>query len=1031
MKNTYQPRQFWKNGNCWVAILICLFSALLPVRSAAIQLVSIVNPPAVAPAGGDEDSGLPIISPDGRYVLFASAANNLTLTNNNVAVVPCRFNVFLRDNLANTTTLVSVNQAGTGGGNGDSFPAGISTNGQFALFESSASDLVANDTNNASDIFVRDIVNGITTLVSVSTNGVNANGSSRGSVITPDGRYVAFTSAANNLVPGDANNIADVFVRDLSLGTTTLVSVGAVTNANLPTAYTATSSESPEITPDGRYVVFYSTATNLVSGVTTAGEVYVRDLIAGNTVWASTNARAIFASTFGSTNEVSCNYRVSDDGQFVAFEACTNSSGAAARGIILRYGRQTGQTDIIYTNANVQSFSFELIHNLSMTPDGNSVAFVANGSPTSAIYVWNALTGSNSLASASLGNSIPAAGIYDSPVLSSNGQFVAFISSATNLVTNTLAGSLHVYWRDLQAGVTQLLDADTNGVGTGVDATAVPAMTADGSVVVFDCANLLSGNRHLVHDVFLRNVAAGATTLVSSANPTLLSQTPNGISSLTTFSVSSNGQFIAYYSDADNLVANDTNGCRDVFLRDLVAGTNYLVSVNTNGISGDGFSTDAAISGDGRYVAFTSSADNLVAGDNNQSQDVFVRDLQAGTTTLVSVSVNGINSGSGDSFSPTISADGRYVLFYSVATNLAAGYGYGGNLYFRDLHAGTTYPLTTTGVSVADMTPDGRSVAFIGRAVGTSTVQLYVWDSQSNTLTYTNSATFTSALSLVAISQDGQKVAYLANLTPSLYVADLVANTATAINPSGTFLSHAGVRFSNDGRFLTYAMATNSTANQNVYRYDLQTGTNLLISQNFNSMGITNANSDSPSISPDGRFIAYRSFATNIVPFDSNGVAGLFVYDADNNATVLASVNATGNAAAADRSLKPVFSPDGRTLFFESWAADISGDDFNNGSDIFALDLTALPLTTGSGGATNAASGFFAQLNPGSIFNSTPTISWPLAAGKSYQVQYKTNLTDAVWLNLPGDVTFIGATGYFNDVLPSPGQRFYRVVVSP
>lgn len=169
-----------------------------------------------------------------------------------------------------------------------------------------------------------------------------------------------------------------------------------------------------------------------------------------------------------------------------------------------------------------------------------------------------------------------------------------------------------------------------------------------------------------------------------------------------------------------------------------------------------------------------------------------------------------------------------------------------------------------------------------------------------------------------------------------------------------------------------------------------------------------------------------------MVPFDSNNGSDLFVYDAANNATILVSVNAAGTASADDRSLNPVFSADSQTLFFESWASDISGNDYNCGSDLFALDLTALPMTTGSGGgATNAASGFVAELIPASAFNYTPVISWPLAAGKSYQVQYKTNLTDAVWLNLPGDATFIGATGYLNDALPSTGQRFYRIILSP
>src|SRR5208282_6674602 len=129
--------------------------------------------------------------------------------------MPPVMNIDLRDRQQQTTTLVSVSLDGTGAGNGDSIPAGISTNGQFALFESAANNLVAGDTNGVNDVFVRDLVASVTTLVSVSTNGGAANGVSRSSVMTPDGRYVAFVSAASNLTPGDTNGIPDVFVRDL------------------------------------------------------------------------------------------------------------------------------------------------------------------------------------------------------------------------------------------------------------------------------------------------------------------------------------------------------------------------------------------------------------------------------------------------------------------------------------------------------------------------------------------------------------------------------------------------------------------------------------------------------------------------------------------------------------------------------------------------------------------------------------------------------------------------------------------------
>ena len=1019
-----------------IIIPVFLTCFVLPPAEASIQPVSQPDASFAPSAGGDGSSGLPIVSADGRYVLFASTANNLVLTNNNNSVLPQRMNVFLRDRNSGTTVLASANLTGTGGGNGDSFPTGISTNGQFVLFESAAGDLVANDNNLANDIFVRDLVNGVTTPVSVSTNGGSANGASYHSVTTPDGRYVVFVSAASNLVAGDANGIPDVFVRDLQAGTTRLVSVGA---KSINSTTLANISESPEITPDGRYVVFYSTATNLVPGVGTAGEIYVRDLQAGNTLWASTNARAIFQSVTGSTNAASCNYSISDDGRFVAYEVCTNmpTGTTPAAGVILRYQLPTGLTDIIATNANVPVLSPESIHDLAMTPDGRFVAYVANvGSPfgtNTAIYLWDAQTGTNTLVSADLNNSTMAAnGICDSPVVSSNGQWVAFISSATDLSTNASATGFHAYLGNVPTGVTRLLDAGPNGFGGGINPSTVPALSADGSVVAFESANLLNDNRQLNYDVFAYDAASNTTDLISAHYPALPSQTPDGITGFTSFSVSSNGQFVAFYSDADDLVPNDTNGTRDVFVRALISGTNILVSVNTNGVAGDGPSTDPAISGNGRYVAFTSSADNLVPGDTNKAHDVFIRDLLAGTTALVSVSTDGIDPGNGDSFSPVISADGRYVLFHSKASNLASGsFGSGvENLFFRDLQTATTYALASGGVYATAMTPDGHWVAFIGGAPGIPGTAVYVWNSPLATLTYTNSVTVTYSPytpPLVSLSPDGQTLAYMAG-APVMTV-NLAANTATTVNSSGNS-AHAGLQFSSDGRFLVYSAATSPTL-QSVYLYDLQAGTNLLVSQNFNGTGAASSNSDSPAISPDGRFVAYRSLATNLIPDDTNPIANLFIYDASNNATILVSVNASGSSTADDRSLNPVFSADSQMLFFQSWASDLSSNDFNNGNDVFALDLATLPITSPGGGSTNSASVFDAQLFPAGSFASNPTISWPLASGKTYQVQYKNDLGDPLWQNLPGSITFIGDTGYIIDPAPPSDKRFYRIVLSP
>ena len=385
---------------------LILFAICLPSAAIAqtLQPVSLSAASISAPSGGSGDSVSPVISADGRYVLFASAANNLVLTSSSnpiTPVFPPKLNVFLRDRTNGTTTLISVNLADTGGGNADSMPVDISTNGQFVLFESFATNLVAGDTNNASDVFVRDLIHGTTTLVSTSTNGGFGNGVSRSSAMTPDGRYIAFVSSASNLAPGGNNVLANIFVRDLQGGTTTLASIGA--------SGPGSSSELPDITPDGHYVAFYSTATNLIPGVTNTGEIYVRDLFGGITTWASAGAHAIAQSVIGTSNTIAYNHTINDDGQFVAYEA-SSSANPLTQGIILRYSLVSGLTDTVNTNATgLPAYGNELNHRcLDMTPDGRFIAYVArNGTSASDIYLWDAQSATTTLVSATTTNTLP------------------------------------------------------------------------------------------------------------------------------------------------------------------------------------------------------------------------------------------------------------------------------------------------------------------------------------------------------------------------------------------------------------------------------------------------------------------------------------------------------------------------------------------------------------------------------------------------------------------------------------------------
>ena len=650
----------WKR----LAILLPLMAWVLAAHGGEIfHLASGLDPAQPAPAGGGGDSWAPIMSADGRFVLFASTANNLLLTSNNTPIparFPANLNVFLRDRTNQTTTLVSVNLSGSAGGTGDSLPVDVSADGRYALFESSASDLVPGDTNQAADIFVRDLGSNSTVLVSVSTDGGVGNGASRSPAMTPDGRLVAFVSAANNLVPDDTNGIPDVFVRDLQAGTTTLVSVGA--QRRQPSS--GQSSESPQITPDGRYVAFYSTATNVVAGVPLNGDIYVRDLVGGTTVWASSGARAAAQAALHTTNVVCYNHSVSDDGQFVVYEA-SPFSGPFSAGLILRYNFGTGITDVVHTNAAVTVAAYEDIHNLDMTPDGRFIAFIANtngnAGTTTCVCVWDAQTGAVTLASSDPAGNVATNSICDWPTINPSGRFVAFLSSAANLVTNSVPGDYHLYVRDLQASATTLVDVETNGAGSLVSAATVPSMTTNGGLVGFECPDggLVPNDRNGDYDVFLRDWAGDSTELVSAHQPALPSRTPNGPAFLTANSVSGDGRWVAFASNANNLGADDTNRCRDVFVRDLATGSLTLVSFNTNGVCGSRASSEPAISLEGRYVAFTSSADDLVPGDTNNAPDVFLRDVQNGTTALVSMNRLGTGPGNKASYSPAVGASGR------------------------------------------------------------------------------------------------------------------------------------------------------------------------------------------------------------------------------------------------------------------------------------------------------------------------------------------------------------------------------------
>ncbi|HEY5909147.1 MAG TPA: hypothetical protein VJA21_00935 [Verrucomicrobiae bacterium] len=988
-----------------VATAIFLGALPLPLPAQNVQLLT-TSDPALVPSGGSGDSWTPVVSADGRFVLFCSTAHNLILASNNLPIpvaFPPNLNVFLRDRTRGTTTLVSVNSSGVAGGNGSSMPVDISTNGQYVLFESTASDLVAGDTNNVRDVFVRDTVNGSTVLVSVATNGLAGNGASSSPVMTPDGLYVAFVSAASNLVPDDTNGVADVFVRDLENHTTVLASPGAVSR---PWDLGA---ESPEISEDGHYVVFFSLATNLAPGLMGRGDVFVRDLVGNTTVWASSFGHMGAASS----NVICFNHSLSANGRYVVYEAADMATNC---GTILRYDIQSGQTLTVDTNAAV-SHSLERITTLDISPDGRFIAYIANAYDTSGtntcIRLWDAQSSQSTLVSGDLAGFVPTNSICDWPTVDPTGRYAGFLSTAPGLVTNALGGPYHLYLRDLQTAATLLLDIDTNAVGTGVSAGTIPRLSADARVVALECndGNLVAGDNNHAWDVFLRDLATGNIEMISAREATLPSATPNGPSTITPYSISSDGRFFAFSSTADNLVLNDTNGWRDAFVRDAYNGVTTLVSVATNGASADNFSSEPAISADGRYVVFTSSADNLTTGLGTRKQQIFLRDLKSGTTTLASVNPNG-TAGSGDCFGPQVSPGGRFVLFWSKALDLTGTPTFGrSGIYLRDLQLSKTYLLITApfGASVSPAfaaTPDWHFVAVSGgTSASIDTPVVRVWDTSAAMFAFQTAASQQYACEALAITPDARRLAF--GGYSRLYVCDLTNGTPQLILLQASNLKT--IQLSQDGHFLM--LVGRYSGLLHVFLSDLDNpGTPMRVDHAFGSPGaISDCTSDSASLSPDGRFVVYRSLATNLVPGDTNGVADIFLYDRLTGTNMLLSATASGGVPNLVSAM-PIVAADGRTIFFESAASDLVPNGFSFDRDIFAYPF------------------LYATILPGSSPGEGPWVSWPFVPGRNYRVQYQDALNDAQWQDLGGSVTNLGTRAYMQDPAPDNSHRLYRIL---
>ncbi len=257
-------------------------------------------------------------------------------------------------------------------------------------------------------------------------------------------------------------------------------------------------------------------------------------------------------------------------------------------------------------------------------------------------------------------------GDSDAPIISADGMYVTFFSASVDLVPGDTNGVEDCFVHDRQTGMTERVSVASDG-GQAGGASTDPSISGDGRYVAFHsyATTLVAGDTNGAADIFVRDRETSTTVRVSVT--TSGTQTAAGDSLYP--AISDDGRYVAFVSEATTLVAGDTNGVRDVFVHDRQTGATERVSVASDGSQANGWSSAVAISADGQRVTYHSAATDLVAGDTNGVWDIFVRDREASSTVRASVA-----SGGGQAFGaseyPAISADGRYVAFRSVATTL-------------------------------------------------------------------------------------------------------------------------------------------------------------------------------------------------------------------------------------------------------------------------------------------------------------------------------------------------------------------------
>ncbi|HSK77934.1 MAG TPA: hypothetical protein VLQ45_15895 [Thermoanaerobaculia bacterium] len=938
------------------------FLTLSLAGPAAGQVELISRAPArFAPDTGDGSLTAVALSADGRYAAFSSTAANLVPGQQDSNLWN---DIFLYDRLAGTTTLVShaAESPALTATRGSDQPA-LSADGRFVAFVSSAWDLVPGV--GAPDafgyhVYLWDRETGeVTAVTRRAGTEEGAGGHSRDPVLSADGSYLAFVSSAPDLIPGQVQGSSgdNVFLYERATGTLRLVSHSAASATRAGEG----SAQTPSLSADGRFVAYGSTATDLVAGQTDANgefaDLFLYDRQTGANVLVSHAA----GSALTTSNAASQSPRLSADGQLVVFESLGTNlvSGVDDNGVsdVFLYDRLLGTVTLLSLpslSAGYEAGGREP----RISGDGRTVAFLLAGVPY--LFTVDRLTGVRAPVTAS-------AGAFS---LSDDGRRVAFESDdnsqAPGQVDDNQENDVFLY--DRATGATTLVShTASDPAKAGDQASTRPVLSADGRWLAYGslATDLVAGLRHgdSSLDLHLYDAAAAENRVATLHPPGMASVTAWGEAD--TPSVSADGRYVTFSSYGDRLVPTqvDRNRASDVFLYDRVTRKTILVSRSATSArtAGNAHSTSPRISRNGAWILFQSHATDLVPGqqDSPGTLDVFLYERRTGAVTLVSHSrASHLRAARGDSRGEALSADGRFVVFTSLATDLVPRQRdsrFTQDLFVYDRRTGAVTLVTRTPATGAawtgngsshfsSMSPDGAFIAFDSAATNlvpgvpdtNGLFDAFLWQRSTGQITLLSRtrgiAGPASGGASPLVSGNGRWVAFL-DLDPStsphsgpvasLKILDRATRTVREAVPHGEAGDLLGL--SDDGRWLLWSSPPDSPVSR-LFLLDRVTGEARQVGPDYTFSG---------RLSADGRRVAFSSASQELLPDQPSPPINVFVYDRTTEEITVASRSAFHPTYGGNQdSYLEGIGPGGHVLFL-SYATDLVPRDCNGSRDLF------------------------------------------------------------------------------------------------